>query len=135
MNISDLTPENHSRITSPFGDRIHPVTKAKSFHNGVDVAMPDGTEIISPDSGVCVLCNNHPTGGLQLAIKHDGELNGYRTGYAHLSQQLIKVGDRVTKGQVIAHSGNTGRSTGSHLHFTLTSPVGNKIDPITVFQL
>lgn len=119
------------RVTSKFGTRIHPITGVKSYHNGTDIAAPSGTKVLSPDDGNVIEVNTTLLGGKQVIIKHD---NGYRTGYAHLSQQLVTKGQRVNKGQVIALVGSTGQSTGPHLHFTLTSPAGIKINPESLFK-
>lgn len=120
-------------ITSKFGNRVHPVTGVTSFHNGVDVACPIDTPIKCPQDGKVVLMNNHPTGGLQLVIEH---ANGMRTGYAHLSAYAsgATLHDSVVQGQEIAYTGNSGATTGAHLHFTLTDKNGVKIDPLLVFD-
>jgi murein DD-endopeptidase MepM/ murein hydrolase activator NlpD len=116
-----------AKITSGFGYRTDPKTgKQKAFHNGIDLAVPVGTPIKSPMDGVVSLVNSGGDGGNQIIIRHN---NGYFTGYAHLSKQLVKKGDKVKKGDVIGLSGNTGKSTGPHLHLTMTDPSGAKIDP------
>lgn len=114
------------RITSGFGLRIHPITGASSGHNGVDIATPVGTPVYSPIDGIVTMRGTHHTGGLQIAIEnHD---TAVRVGFAHLSEQLVAMGQRITKGQLIAKSGNTGASTGPHLHYTYAVE-GRKIDP------
>ena len=116
-----------AKITSGFGYRTDPKTgKPKEFHNGIDLAVPVGTSIKSPMDGVVQIVNSGGDGGNQIIIKHS---NGYFTGYAHLSKQLVKKGDKVKQGDVIGLSGNTGKSTGPHLHLTMTEPSGAKIDP------
>lgn len=117
-------------ITSKFGNRIHPVSKISTFHNGVDIAVPVGTEIKSPLAGKVVNVYENEAGGKQLIIDHD---NGMRTGYAHLSGYKVARGQRIKEGQVVALSGNTGKSTGPHLHLTLTVN-GNKVDPQSYFS-
>lgn len=116
-------------ITSKFGNRIHPVTGEKQFHNGIDIAASEGTPVHAPVDGTVKSIFSNSTGGNQLIISHK---NGYTTGYAHLSAYKVSEGDRVKKGQVIALVGRTGRVTGAHLHFTVTDPGGNKVDPVTV---
>ena len=99
----------------------------------MDIAVPIGTSIVSPwDGSVAQVWNDLAYGGgLSIVINHT---NGYRTGYAHLSVQSVVVGQKVTEGQIIAKSGNSGlHSTGAHLHFTLRKN-GNLIDPKTVFK-
>jgi murein DD-endopeptidase len=76
--------------------------------------------------GIVELLNSGGPGGNEVIIKHS---NGYKTGYAHLTRALVKKGDHIKQGHVIALSGNTGKSTGAHLHFTLTDPSGAKVDP------
>lgn len=102
-------------ITSPFGDRIHPVTRTKTFHNGIDIACPIGTEILSPLTGEIKDTYDHPAGGKTLII---GD-NDTRIGFCHLSRIYFPVGTKITKGSIIALSGNTGKSTGPHCHFTV----------------
>ena len=120
------------RITSPFGDRIHPVTKEKKFHNGVDISCPQGSEIVCPADGKVILVDNidDTSGGVQLVVDH----GTFRTGYAHLSKILVKMSERVITGQVVALSGNTGVGTAPHLHFTYTDAKGQKQDPQKYFN-
>lgn len=118
------------RIASRFGWRIHPVTGEKHFHNGIDIVMPIGTPIYAPDDGVIrdVYFNN--IGGKQLLLDTDN----YIFGFAHLSEVFVKKGQRVNKGDLIARSGNTGRTTGAHLHFTVADKkTGKHIDPSILY--
>lgn len=116
-----------AKISSGFGYRTDPKTGKKGeFHNGIDLAVPTGTPVKAPMDGVVSLVNSGGDGGNQIIIRHS---NGYYTGYAHLSRLLVKKGDRIKQGDVIALSGNTGKSTGPHLHLTMTDPAGAKIDP------
>lgn len=112
------------RISSTFNPRRkHPVTGRISPHNGTDFAMPIGTSVTAPANGRVERVANHPAAGRYIVVRHD---NGYRTRYLHLSQPLVSQGDRVTMGERIALSGNTGRSTGPHLHYEVivnNSPV------------
>lgn len=116
-----------AKITSKFGYRTDPKTgKPNEFHNGIDLAVPAGTQVKSPMNGIVEAVNSGGAGGNELIVKHS---NGYKTGYAHLTKALVKKGDKIQQGQVIALTGNTGKSTGPHLHFTLTDPSGAKVDP------
>lgn len=116
-----------AKITSKFGIRIDPKTgKKNAFHNGIDLAVPLNTPIKCPFPGIVISVTSGGDGGNQVIIKHD---NGYSTGYAHQNKVLVKKGDKVKQGAVIGLSGNTGKSTGPHLHLTLTDPSGVKIDP------
>ena len=131
MKTNNFINPVSGRVTSRFGYRPHPVTgKASSYHNGVDIAVPLGTAIIAPADGTVTTVNSTAAGGLQVIITHT---NGWRTGYAHLSSQLVRQGQTVRQGETIALSGNTGQTTGPHLHFTLTDPSGNKTDPEKYF--
>jgi hypothetical protein len=127
-------PLKNFKITSGFGPRKAPFKGASTNHNGVDLAVPVNTSVFSPYDGVVerVWGSDKVTGGLQLRIRHD---NGYTTGYAHLNSYNVKVGDRITKGQQIALSGNTGPSTGPHLHFVLRDPSGNLLNPVDHFNM
>jgi murein DD-endopeptidase len=107
--------EGSYRLSSGFNpSRRHPVTGRVSPHRGTDFAMPIGTPIIAPADGRVEKVANHPVAGRYVVIRHD---NGYQTRYLHLSRPLVSRGDRVTMGDRIALSGNTGRSTGPHLHY------------------
>jgi murein DD-endopeptidase MepM/ murein hydrolase activator NlpD len=115
------------RVTSPFGNRTHPVTGAvNSFHNGIDIAAPIGTSIYAPMRGTVMSVFTTDGGGLSLILQHP---NGWRTGYAHLNRVLVAMGEEVIQGEVIAEVGNTGRSTGPHLHFTMRNASGQYVDP------
>ncbi len=113
------------RISSPFGERIHPVTGARSVHRGIDLAVPSGTNVFSPASGRVARVWTDSTCGNGLRIAHS---NGYETVYCHLSNALVKNGDVVNAGCVVAKSGNTGRSTGAHLHYAIKKD-GEYINP------
>ncbi len=118
------------RLTSPFGYRVDPITGKKGdYHNGEDYAAPMGTSLFAPADGIATI-SNHPSGGLQVVIKHT---NGFSTGYAHLNDTLISNGAKIVKGQLFAHTGNSGASTGPHLHLTMRTPAGNRIAPSTYF--
>ncbi len=107
--------EGNYRLSSNFNPRrLHPVTGRVSPHNGTDFAMPIGTPITAPANGRVERVGNHHAAGRYIVVRHD---NGYRTRYLHLSQPLVSQGERVTMGERIALSGNTGRSTGPHLHY------------------
>lgn len=119
------------KVTSPFGKRKAPVAGASTYHNGVDIGVPVGTEVVAPWDGTVLSVFSNEAGGRQMIITHT---NHYRTGYAHLSGYIATKGQKVKAGQPICRSGNTGRGTGAHLHFTLTDPDGAKIDPQTMFN-
>lgn len=116
-----------SVVSSEFGYRVDPVTGAKgTFHAGIDIAYPSGTIISSVKEGTVVAANYYTSGyGYHVIIDHGG---GYKTLYGHCSTLLVNVGDRVTKGQAIAKVGNTGKSTGPHLHLNVYSG-GDTVNP------
>lgn len=116
------------KITEKFGERIHPVTKKPQFHNGIDIGLPERTELIAPADGIITIWKDVQFGGGNSAvIVHK---NGYRTGYAHLSEGLVPTGSEIKAGEAFALSGHTGMATGSHLHMTLKTPQLKYIDPM-----
>jgi murein DD-endopeptidase MepM/ murein hydrolase activator NlpD len=100
-------------ITSGYGVRTHPVTGKLQYHGGVDYASPTGTEVLAICDGLIIRVWKDDLNGNALRLLHADSI---RVGYAHLDDVIVEVGDVVKQGQVIAHSGNTGRSTGPHLH-------------------
>ncbi len=113
------------RISSPFGNRMHPILKENRFHSGMDIAAPSGTEVRAADRGKVLISGWNGGYGYYIAIDHG---NGLSTAYAHNSRLLVKEGDLVAQGQAIAKSGSTGLSTGPHLHFEVRKE-GVPIDP------
>ncbi|UER67453.1 M23 family metallopeptidase [Borrelia sp. BU AG58] len=104
-------------ITSGYGYRPDPFTRVISFHNGIDIANAANTPIKASKEGIVVTAGFNAGGyGKYIVISHN---NGFQTLYAHLGSFAVKVGQRVTRGQVIGHMGSTGYSTGNHLHFTI----------------
>jgi murein DD-endopeptidase MepM/ murein hydrolase activator NlpD len=113
--IPSVLPVKHSWISSTFGKRIDPFTGKISVHEGVDFPVPVGTPIYASAGGVVDYAGFNPSGfGNLVEIDHG---NGVMTRYAHTSKLLVKVGQIVKRGQKIALSGDSGRSTGPHLHF------------------
>ena len=100
--------------SSNFGWRIHPFTGKNAMHEGVDFMVPEGTPILASAGGVVVYSDYHPQYGNMIELDHGNDIV---TRYAHASRLLVKVGQIVRRGQEIAKVGNTGRSTGNHLHF------------------
>lgn len=100
--------------TSHFGERLDPFRKVSTFHFGVDIAGPKGTPIRATADGIVQMANWHSGYGNLVVIDHK---HGYSTRYAHNSKTLVKVGDRVKRGQIVALMGNTGKSSGSHCHY------------------
>jgi murein DD-endopeptidase MepM/ murein hydrolase activator NlpD len=120
-------PIKNGKITTPWNKKGR--HWSTGFHTGVDFAVPEGTDVLAVADGKIEAANWGKAYGVQLVQKVEG---GWFI-YAHLSKALVKPGDKVKKGQHIAESGNTGNSTGAHLHVELrTAPrwsAGKPIDP------
>ena len=104
----------YTRITSPFGWRMHPVLKVKKFHSGVDIGAPSGATIVAAGDGTVISAGYSGGYGNMTMIDHG---NGLVTVYGHQSRISVSVGQKVKKGQTIGAVGSTGMSTGPHLHF------------------
>lgn len=104
------------RITSKFGWRRDPFTGRRRFHHGIDIAAPIGTPVKAAADGLVIFSGWSGGYGYVIIIKHMG---GYYTVYGHNRMNLVRKGQRVRRGQIIAYLGNTGRSTGPHLHFEI----------------
>ncbi len=116
------------RISSGFNPyRKHPVTGRIAPHNGTDWAAPVGTPVVSTGDGVVVMTRKHPYAGNYVVIQH-GSI--YKTRYLHLSKILVHKGQKVTRGQRIGLSGQTGRVTGPHIHYELIIR-GRPVNPVT----
>jgi len=102
------------KISSKFGYRKSPFGRAQEFHDGLDIAAPYGTEVVATADGVVTFAGYKSGYGRTVVISHG---YGYETSYCHNSSILVKTGQQVKKGQVIAKVGSTGRSTGPHLHY------------------
>lgn len=120
---------NMDRVTSGMGARRAPLPGASTNHGGIDIAVPIGTPVSAPADGVVEVAGVRGRGGKTLIIRH---ADGSTTGFAHLDNIGVKVGDAVTQGQQVAASGNTGNSTGPHLHWTYRDAKGERKDPRTV---
>ncbi|QUH18729.1 murein hydrolase activator EnvC family protein [Alkaliphilus sp. B6464] len=116
----------YSTVSSPFGNRIHPILKTKKFHSGIDIPAPSGRDVVAAGDGKVVSSGNLGSYGKAVIIDHGG---GIMTLYAHNSKLLVQNGQAVKKGQKIALIGSTGLSTGPHLHFEVRKD-GQYTDPI-----
>jgi murein DD-endopeptidase MepM/ murein hydrolase activator NlpD len=115
-------------ISSGFGPRVHPITGEPSMHNGVDYVMPTGTGLYAVGDGEITFAGNRGDYGKMVEV-NCGE---YSFRYGHLSEIVVSRGEVISKGQIIGLSGNTGASTGPHLHFELWYE-GERIDPQPYF--
>lgn len=111
--------------TSPYGWRIHPVTKQHKLHEGLDLANWESTPIRAAKSGVVVYAGYNKISGNNILIRH---YDGQETSYYHMIKTIAKQGDVVRQGQQIGKMGTTGRSTGVHLHFEIRIH-GTSVDP------
>ncbi|MCL2547063.1 MAG: peptidoglycan DD-metalloendopeptidase family protein [Oscillospiraceae bacterium] len=125
-------PAQFTRVTSPFGWRIHPVFGGRRWHTGVDIAQAgiSGQPVFAMLDGVVAESRNRGAWGNYVLINHGG---GRFTKYAHLARRDVAVGARVTQGQTIGTVGSTGASTGPHLHFE-TWINGSPVDPMQFFS-
>ncbi len=105
-------------VTSEFGERVSPFTGVKEFHEGIDIVNQIGTAVVTPADGVVTQVGQHPVYGNTVTIYHG---YSYTTFYGHLSRVAVKSGQKVKRGEIIAWLGNTGRSTGPHLHYEVRS--------------
>lgn len=122
-----IPPVSEGRITSFFGARN---LFGRNFHYGIDIAVPIGTPVYAAQDGVISYSGNRGGYGKLIEIKHIGALKDYSTRYGHNSSLVASVGDTVKKGDVIAYSGNTGDSTGPHVHYEVR--INNKpYNPLT----
>ncbi len=117
-------------MSSSFGRRTDPFTGHRAWHNGVDFAAKAGSEIIAVAAGVVTWSGERSGYGQMVELDHGEE---YATRYAHNSKNLVKVGDFVKKGDVIALMGSSGRSTGPHVHFEVYKN-GRAVDPASYIR-
>lgn len=113
-------------ISSGFGVRTDPVNGKREFHRGIDFASRTGTEVLAVAAGVVTGAGRRAAYGNTVEISHG---NGLVTRYSHNKENLVQVGDKVTKGQVIARMGSTGRTTGPHVHFEVARD-GRVVNPL-----
>jgi len=116
-------------VTSAFGYRRHPVYKRKMFHTGIDFSASEGTRVEATGNGTVAFAGYDKGYGQKVIVNHGF---GYMTTYAHLSKALVRQGQKVRRGEVIALSGNTGISTGPHLHYEVQKD-GVRVDPAAYF--
>jgi murein DD-endopeptidase MepM/ murein hydrolase activator NlpD len=113
-------------FTSTFGPRRDPLNGRRSFHQGIDISAPPGSPVRAPADGVVVLAARHGGLGNAIFLSHGF---GLATRYGHMSRLAVKPGDRVRRGDVIGYVGNTGRSTGYHLHYEVHLD-GQPVNPL-----
>lgn len=122
-----LTPVSGYTITSAFGMRIHPVYGYQLMHNGIDMACPQGTPIYATRAGTVTMASYQAGGaGYYVSINHG---DGFSSIYMHMTHYVVSGGQSVSAGQLIGYVGNTGVSTGPHLHFGI-SYAGTYVNPL-----
>ena len=125
-----IWPVTGFTVTSPFGQRIHPIYGTPEFHTGIDLAKACGSPIVASGAGVVTVA------GLSSGLGNYTEINSgpLSTGYGHQSKIIVKVGQQVKQGQVIGYVGSTGVSTGCHVHFQAINAQGKFFDPTTIIH-
>ncbi len=117
------------KISSGFGERIHPITGKKTFHDGVDIAIPTGTRLYSAVTGQVVKAYYSDSGGNMVTVRTE---SGWEVTYMHMDSLAVSAGQTVFKGQFVGCSGNTGNSTGPHLHIRVHDADDRKINPVFI---
>ena len=103
-------------ITSSCGERENPILQKMEYHNGLDIAVAENTQAVAVKSGIVTEVRNSET--LGKVLKYETE-DGYTVMYAHLNEKKKKKGENVKQGQIVAMTGNTGLSTGPHIHYSI----------------
>ena len=124
MVMGDPIPD--AKVTATFGWRQHPISGAPAFHKGIDLRAAYGQDVAAAAAGRVVVSRVENGYGTTVVLEHP---DGMRSRYAHLSTTLVAEGDEVREGQPIGRAGNSGRSTGPHLHFEVTDREGRPLDP------
>jgi murein DD-endopeptidase MepM/ murein hydrolase activator NlpD len=113
-------------VTSRFGWRSDPIHGAPRFHRGIDIRAAYGQDVPSAANGRVVSVGSQGGYGQTVVVEHAG---GVRTRYAHLSMTMVAAGDEVQEGQVVGRAGHSGRATGTHVHFEVTTAGGEALNP------
>jgi len=113
-------------LSSPYGNRKHPVRAEERFHTGVDISVPVGTGVQATADGIVSFAGWTENSGIVVVVEHG---HGFSTAYAHNRKALVRVGDRLTRGDPVAVSGSTGVSTGPHVHYEIWKN-GRHVDPV-----
>jgi len=116
----------HTKITSQYGMRTHPITGLYRLHTGTDVGAPTGTDFVAMASGVVTKAEYNKYYGNVVILDHGG---GVKTLYAHGSEIAVKLGDLVSQGEPVLKVGSTGYSTGPHAHFEIRIN-GETVNPL-----
>jgi len=133
MSLGELFiyPVSGKYLTSNFGMRKDPISGELNFHTGIDLRANTGSTVMASMEGVVSVINENWLYGKHIILSHP---NGYKTLYAHLNSVSVKQGDKVSQGRKIGEAGNTGYSTGSHLHFSIYDKNGKLINPLDLLN-
>lgn len=126
-----IRPCTYTKLTSPFGERDAPTAGASTYHQGVDLAGPEGTPIYAARSGTVTIARYSNSAGYYVTINHG---DGFSSVYMHMTTYTVRVGQKVSQGQLIGYMGSTGISTGSHLHFGIALN-GSYVNPAAYVPL
>jgi hypothetical protein len=126
-DLSFVSPikATQAKLSSEFGERMHPILGVKKFHSGIDLIAEEGVSVISPEDGIVTDSNFDSLQGNFIIIQHN---HVYSTYYSHLKMRAVQIGDKVQKETKIGQVGNTGLSIGSHLHYEVRKN-GQPINP------
>lgn len=116
-------------ISSNYGDRIHPITGVRTTHKGVDIAVPTGTKLYSAVKGTVTVARYSETAGNMVTIENS---TGWTVTFMHMDSIAVRNGQKVEQGDFVGTSGNTGNSTGPHLHLQVNTDTGSTINPIFI---
>ncbi len=128
-SIPAIIPSEGRLANHGYGMRTHPVLGVKRMHNGIDIITNTGTKVKAPGKGKVSFAGRNGGYGICVEIDHG---YGYKTIFAHLSEIKVKLGQKIKRGDIIALTGNTGLSTGPHLHYEIHHK-GKKLDPEDFF--
>jgi len=133
MSLGELFiyPVSGKHLTSNFGMRKDPISGELAFHTGIDLRANTGATVMASMEGTVSVINENWLYGKHIILSHS---NGYKTMYAHLNAVTVKQGDKVAQGRKIGEAGNTGYSTGAHLHFTIYDKNGKYINPLDLLN-
>lgn len=118
-----------NKISSNFGIRIHPITGEQKMHDGVDIAIPTGTALYSAVKGTVIQSKYSDSAGNMITVQTD---TGWQITFMHMDSRAVSVGEQIEQGQYVGTSGNTGNSTGPHLHMQVHDAEGNFINPVFI---
>ncbi|HEX9659157.1 MAG TPA: peptidoglycan DD-metalloendopeptidase family protein [Rhodothermales bacterium] len=132
QELPAIMPSN-GRLVSGYGVRLHPIDQVRRMHSGIDITTPRGTPVVATADGVISYSGRRGGYGITVEIKH--RKSGYTTRYAHLSRipETTRVGRYVERGELIAYSGSSGRSTAPHVHYEVLNASRRAINPIDFF--